>query len=434
MISLCTYSHDTFLSVSQFLASRLKPFQYRNFRLFYFAHILSLIGRWSHDLARAWIIYELTARAGAMGNVFLAGAIPVFFLIFYGGALVDRADVRKVMMTTQAVMAFVAIFFAFWVEFGEIQMWHFLIYAAIEGVVTAFDGPTFQALIVRLVPREDYQQALALNSTIFHTGRVIGPLIAGLLIVLHGPGLVFMLDALTYSVLVFVLWKLDWTPTKRTVTQVTKSSTAQIKEGLAYFFKDTSLSYPIYQLILAIGLVLPIMISVLRVYVPEKFGLDANAYGWVFSFPAVGSLLGAMSFALWKPKNPLVTLWFGIPIAVTFLLLMPMAATPLQASILMSFLGFASYLMMAALTVYLHLTVKDEFRGRLSALIGIAFLSIGPFMSFPIGHISDHFGYELTMRCSAILFFICSLILRLAHKRRIRNAKLKPVHLATAES
>lgn len=407
--------------MSQFLASRLKPFQYRNFRLFYFAHILSLIGRWSHDLARAWIIYELTARAGAMGNVFLAGAIPVFFLMFYGGALVDRADVRRVMMTTQSIMAILALVFALWVEFGEIKMWHFLIYAVIEGTIAAFDGPTFQALIVRLVPREDYQQALALNSTIFHMGRVLGPLIAGMIIVLHGPGMVFILDACTYICLVFILWKLDWKPTQRKVTEVTKSSTEQIKEGLRYFFKAPALSYPIYQLLLAIGLVLPIMISVLRTYVPEKFGLSAEAYGWVFSFPAVGSLCGALTFAFWKPKNPLVTLWFGIPISVVAMLLIPIMNTAISVSLMMSVLGYASYLMMAALTVYLHLTVLNEFRGRLSALIGIAFLSLGPFMSFPVGHISDVVGYEVTIVCAALLFFVLSLSLRLFYRKRLQR-------------
>lgn len=409
--------------MSQFLASRLKPFQYRNFRLFYFAHILSLIGRWSHDLARAWIIYELTARAGAMGNVFLAGAIPVLLLMFYGGALVDRSDVRKVMMTTQAVMCFVALIFAFWVEFGKIQMWHFIIYAVIEGVVAAYDGPTFQALVVRLVPREDYQQALALNSTIFHMGRVLGPLIAGPLIILHGPGLVFFLDALTYLLLIYILWKLDWSPAARRVSEVAKSSTEQVKEGLVYFFKSPMLSYPIYQLVLAIGLILPLMVSVLRTYVPLKFSLDAAEYGWVFSFPAIGSLLGALSFALWKPKNPLVTMWIGIPIIVLFLLLMPLAHTPLMASAFMSGLGFASYLVMAALTVYLHLTVKDEFRGRLSALIGVGFLSLGPLMSFPVGHISDRVGHELTMRVCALSFFIGSLILRLIYKKHLNSFK-----------
>lgn len=407
--------------MSQFLASRLKPFHYRNFRLFYAAHILSLIGRWSHDLARAWIIYELTARAGAMGNVFLAGAIPVFFLMFYGGALVDRADVRKVMMTTQSIMAVVALIFAFWVEFGEIKMWHFLIYAFIEGTIAAFDGPTFQALIVRLVPREDFQQALALNSTIFHMGRVLGPLIAGPLIILHGPGLVFFLDALTYLILIFILWKLDWSPTVKKVSEVTKSSTEQIKEGLAYFFRTPALSYPIFQLVLAICLVFPMMLSVLRTYIPIKFDLDAGAYGWVFSFPAIGSLLGALSFAIWKPKNPLTSLWLGIPSIVTFLLMVPNANTPLMASLLMSGLGFASYLVMAALTVYLHLNVLDEYRGRLSALIGVGFLSLGPLSSFPAGHISDAIGYEITMRSSALMFFIGSLILRWLYKNKKLN-------------
>ncbi|MCO5113189.1 MAG: MFS transporter [Bdellovibrionaceae bacterium] len=409
--------------MSQFLISRLKPFWYRNFRLFYFAHILSLIGRWSHDLARAWIIYELTASAGAMGNVLLAGAIPVLLFMFYGGALVDRADVRKVMMITQSIMCGLAIIFAFWVEFGQIQLWHFIIYAIIEGTVAAFDGPTFQALVVRLVPREDYQQALALNSTIFHTGRVLGPFIAGSLMMIYGPSLIFFLDACTYMVLVFTLWQLDWSPTAKKVSEVAKSSTEQIKEGLVYFFKSPVLLYPILQLILAICFIFPLLLTVLRTYIPIKFGLDAGTYGWVFSFPALGSLFGALTFAIWKPKNPLTSLWVGIPAMVFFLFLIPRANTPFEASMLMAGQGFASYLVMAALTVYLHLEVLDEYRGRLSALIGILFMSIAPLMSFPIGHLSDVLGYEFTIESCAILFFIGSLTLRIFHKTSPRVEK-----------
>ena len=184
------------------LRSRLSPFKHKDFNGFFIVQSLSLIGTWSHDLARAWIVIELMGKASALGTLMLAVAIPSLLLILFGGVVVDRTDMRKLMMVTKVILAVSSLALAFLVEFGEIQMWMLLIFAVIEGLIVSFDSPALQSLVVRLVPRDDLQQALAINSTNFHTGRMLGPLVAGTLMAWHGPALVFLFDAISYILLI----------------------------------------------------------------------------------------------------------------------------------------------------------------------------------------------------------------------------------------
>ena len=86
----------------------------------------SLIGTWSHDLARAWVVIELMGQAGALGAVLLCTAIPSWLFILQGGVLIDRVNIRRAMMVGKAILAITSLSLAFIIEFGTIEMWMFL--------------------------------------------------------------------------------------------------------------------------------------------------------------------------------------------------------------------------------------------------------------------------------------------------------------------
>src|SRR5689334_3412978 len=106
----------------EMLRARFAPFKNPDFRNFFLAQTLSLIGQWSHDLARSWIIVAATGSSGALGNLNLAIAVPCFFLILQGGVLVDRADIRKLIQGTKTLLGLSAIGLAFLTEFGTLQV------------------------------------------------------------------------------------------------------------------------------------------------------------------------------------------------------------------------------------------------------------------------------------------------------------------------
>lgn len=410
------------------LISRFSPFKHKNFTLFFLVQTISSIGKWSHDLARAWIVIEMLGRAGALGGLLFASSIPPLFLILQGGVLVDRIDVQKLMTLTKALLAVASLCLAFLYEFSEVQFWQLLIFAVIEGCIMAFDSPAFQALTVRLVPREDFQQALALNSVNFHLGRALGPLVAGLLMAGFGPGAVFLFDGLSYLLLVVVLSQLDLKKATKKSKQVAENSFHSLVAGLRYAFNTPALRYKLCQLFMAISILFPIQIVIFRTYIASRFGLSNEEFGMVFALPALGSGIGSISFAILKPKRPLRALAIGIPGATLGTMGVALAPTIEIAGLLMALNGLFIYLGFVSLTVGVHLELDDEFRGRVSSLVGMGFLSIGPLMSFPLGIIADIWGYPKFIISGALFYFVMSISIFLLHWK-----KWEQPHAFTAE-
>lgn len=396
----------------ELLKARLSPFRHRDFSLFFLAQSLSLMGTWSHDLARSWIVVEATGSSGALGNLNTAVAVPCLFLILQGGVLVDRTDVRKLIQWTKTLLGISGCLLALLTEFTHLHIWELMVFALIEGVITAYDSPAFQALTVRLVPRDDFQQAIALNSTNFHMSRMLGPVIAAWLMAFHGPSLVFLFDGLTYFLVAFVLSRVKLKQHLPKKMATTPSGTA-LRDGFRYMFGSSVLRYRILQLLLTISCVQPMMIVIFRVFVQRKFKLDAHQFGEVFSFPAMGSMAGALIFAVAKPKRPVLALFLGVPLVVVMLTLVPRMSTLFLTVISMSLAGFGLYLTFAALTVSMHLHVEEDYRGRLSSVIGLGFACLGPLMTLPWGHLADFLGPPRVILASALFFGVVSSLLAL---------------------
>jgi MFS family permease len=397
--------------MGEMLRARLSPFRHRYFRNYFLAQTLSLVGTWSHDLARAWIIVEATGSSGALGNLNTAIAVPCLFLILQAGALVDRTDVRRLIFWTKSLMALSSLVLAALTEFGSLQVWHFLIFGVIEGCIIAFDSPAFQTLTVRLVPRGEFQQAIALNSTNFHTSRMLGPIIATWLMSFYGPSLVFLFDSITYVLVAVVLHNIKMPAQPK----LSASQSTNLKDGLRYIFRHPQLRYRVMQLMLTIGCVFPLMVSVFRVFVQQKFLLDAHEFGTVFSVTALGSMFGALTFAVIKPNRPIRALLLGVPLVFTMLMIAPWLPTLPLTVVAMSLTGYGLYLTFASLTVSMQLDVDEAYRGRLSAVIGLGFSSLGPLMSFPWGHMADYIGAPQTIVAAATIFGMGSAVLALAN-------------------
>ncbi|MGE4130353.1 MAG: MFS transporter [Bdellovibrionales bacterium] len=384
------------------LKKRLSPFRHKSFRKFFVAQTLSMIGQWSHDLARSWIIVEATGSSGALGNLNLAIAVPCLFLILQAGVIVDRTDIRRLIQRTKTLLGLSSLVLAALTEFGHLEVWHLLVFGLIEGLVVSFDSPGFQALIVRLVPREDFQQAIALNSTNFHTSRMLGPILAAWLMSWWGPSLVFLFDALTYFLVAIVLINVDVKELPRKVVQ--QSSWKGIREGFRYIYASSNLRYRVAQLLLTISCVYPLMVSVFRVFVQKKFNLDASEFGTAFTFAALGSMSGALTFAIFQPQKPIRALWFGVPLVFVMLLVFPYLPSLWLTVSAMTLTGFGLYLTFASLTVSMHLEVDESFRGRMSSVIGLNFAALGPLMSFPWGHLADWMGPPRAILLAALIF------------------------------
>ena len=404
-----------------FIHSRLAPFKHASFRRYFLVQTLSMIGTWSHDLARAWIVVEMMGKAAALGLLMLSVALPTLILILQGGVLVDKLEVRRLMMATRATLAVSAVTLAALTEFGEIQLWHLLVFGFLEGSVMAFDSPAEQAMRVRLVPRDDFQQAIALMSSNFHLARMMGPLVAGFLMIQHGPSLVFLVDGISYVGVLLILSQLQLQPILRRPPEPSQSHSAALIEGLKYLIRTPKLRYPMFQLLLTICLIFPQIVVIFRTYVREKFQLSSGEFGYVFSLPAMGALAGTLVFALWKPKTPIHTLRLSIPCLLVGYTLVPLMPTVTATAGTMMITGFFSYLTFASLTITMHLEVEEDFRGRIGSVIGLGFLAIGPMMSFPVGGLADRIGFTPAVWGLTWAYGLLSALLAYLHSRTLRR-------------
>src|SRR5436853_3114684 len=208
-----------------------KAFHYRDFRLMWFGACASSIGTWMQIVAQGWLIYRLSHSAFLLAlDQFLAG-IPIFLFSLLGGVLADRAERRKILLTSQYVQMASAAILTLLVAGGWVHVWHILCLSFVSGLAQAFGGPAYQALIPTLVDREDMPNAIALNSIQFNMAITVGPALAGLALAKLGEAWCFGLNALSFVAPIITLSMISarFLPVK-----TSDSSLSSLQQGLNF--------------------------------------------------------------------------------------------------------------------------------------------------------------------------------------------------------
>jgi len=155
-----------------------RALRHRNYRLFFAGQLTSLVGTWMMTVAQSWLVLELTHDPFDLGVVSAVQFTPVLILGLFGGVIADSLPKRRTLIVTQGFASILSFVMWILVFTGSIQVWHVMVVAFFLGVRNAFDMPTRQAFAVEMVGREDISNAVALNSAMFNTARVIGPAVA----------------------------------------------------------------------------------------------------------------------------------------------------------------------------------------------------------------------------------------------------------------
>ena len=174
------------------LKSIVRSLRHRNFRLFFSGQSISLIGTWMQRIALGWLVYRLTNSAFLLGLVGFAGQIPTFLLASFAGVLADRRNRHRILILTQTLAMLQSLVLSFLVLFHLIRIWHVIVLSIILGIINAFDMPTRQSFLVEMVEeKKDLGNAIALNSSMVNSARLLGPSAAGMLIAPLGKEPVF---------------------------------------------------------------------------------------------------------------------------------------------------------------------------------------------------------------------------------------------------
>jgi MFS family permease len=270
------------------MSTRWPPvLRHRDFNLYWFGVIFSQVGTRGTVAANLYQVYALTDSIPLTGFVGLAQAVALLLLSPFGGAYADRLDRRRLLQGAQAVAMVVAVLLAVVSLRGAVQTWEVLVSVVLTTAAATFDQPARQALIPSMVPRAELPQAFALLNPSRELAVLIGPALAGLLIAVHGPGLMYLVDAVTYAVLIVVLGVMR---IPRLVPDPSGSSVwANIRHG-ATFVRGR----PLILLMISLDLSATLF-GAYRVVLPalalHVFHAGPAGYGLLSAAPSAGALL-----------------------------------------------------------------------------------------------------------------------------------------------
>ncbi len=361
----------------------------RNYRLYASGQLISLTGTWMQRVAQDWLVLELTNSGTALGLVTALQFGPSLLLSLWGGVLADRLDKRRLLLVTQSGLSLLALVLGLLDVAGVVQYWHVLVLATLLGFTSAIDTPVRQSFVIEMVGQEDLTNAVAINSTIFNSGRIIGPALAGVLISAVGTGWAFIANA-TSSVAVLAGLLMMRTEELHPAPAVVRAR-GQLREGLRYVKRrrDLVLTMVLIFVFGTFGLNFAITCALLA---KQVFHRGATGYGLLSTALAVGAFSGAV-LATRRTKRP--TAFFLLGMAAVFSVaeiatgLMP--GFWLTAALLLP-TGLAMLSVTTAANSHVQLGVAPTMRGRVMALYLMCFMGGTPFGAPLVGWLAEVAG------------------------------------------
>ncbi|HEX7318897.1 MAG TPA: MFS transporter, partial [bacterium] len=212
-----------------------RAFRYRNYRLFFGGQGISLIGTWMQRIAIGWLVYRLTQSPAMLGLAGFFSQFPTFVLAPFAGVMADKFDRHKIMVIAQVLAMLQAVVLAALIFTNTITVWWVVALTAVLALVNAFDIPARQSFIVEMVEdKKDLGNAIALNSAMFNSARLIGPSIAGVIIAAVGEGLCFTLNAVSSLAVIAALLAMKLAP--RSAARSQQNVFQELKMGFNYAF------------------------------------------------------------------------------------------------------------------------------------------------------------------------------------------------------
>ncbi len=388
----------------------LRALRYRNYRLYAGGQSLSLVGTWMQHTAMGWLVYRLTGSAFLLGVVGFSGQIFSFLLAPFGGVLADRIDRRRLLLWTQSLAALQAAILALLVFNGVIRVWHIVALSCFLGIVTSIDAPSRHSFIADLVDdREDLVNAVALNASIFHGARLVGPALAGLLLRWTDEGVCFFLNAASFLAVILALAAIR--PNYCLLSRAQRPVVEDFMESVAYV-KRNHLINPVIMLIALVGLFGMSPTILMPVFAREYLHAGPGTLGALLTASGIGAFAATIFLASRKSPSQLRRVIRGAVILFPASMTVFAVSQALWLSLTCLFLsGFGVVCQVAGGNASIQLDVEENKRGRVMGLVNTAFLGMAPFGSLITGYLALEIGARCTVIAETLVLFACSLYL-----------------------
>ena len=392
--------------------------KYPNYRLWFFGQVVSIIGTWMQATAQGFLIYELTKSAAFLGVVGFASGLPTWLFTLYGGVIADRISRRKLLIITQISMMVLAFVLAILVFTKLVQPWHIIVLAFLLGVANAFDAPARQAFVVEMIDREVLTNAIALNSTIFNIGTVIGPAIGGLVYAWVGPAWCFTINGISFIAVIVALALMHLPPLEKIVNK-TRATISDLLVGVRYAWGNANI-LTLEIIVAAVSIFGFGMMTLMPAWASSVLHGDVRTNGWLLSARGVGSLAGALMIAYLGGRNIRGKIWAIGSILMPIGLILFGTLKILPVSLLMLVvIGWSFMAVLNTTNAMIQSWVPDALRGRVMSVHILIFMGTAPIGSLLAGTLAEKLGEPTTVLINAgVLLVVTWLVIFLRPSMR----------------
>jgi MFS family permease len=365
-----------------------KALRNRNFRLFFGGQLISQAGTWLTMIALTLLVLDLTHSGVAIGLLVACQFGPMLLFGAWGGLVADRSDKRRLLIITQILEMLQSFALAALAFMGNAPLAAFYVVALAGGFMLAFDNPARRSFVAEMVPENDVQNAVTLNSALMTSSRVIGPAIAGVLVVTVGFGWCFFLDGVSYLAVIGSLFAMRRAELRQ--PPVVLRAKGQLRAAAAYIKSVPDLWIPLVMMTV-VGTLTFNFAVVLPLYVEHTLDGTAESFTLLYSVLSIGSLIGALYAAHMRviDARHLVYASFAFGIAMLGLALAP---TLLAAFPVAIFVGLTSVAFLTSSTAIVQMRADPKMRGRVLALQGMVIIGSTPIGGPLLGFICDQWG------------------------------------------
>lgn len=402
------------------LIERFPALSSRDFVLFVIGQLVSVIGTWAQSTALPYLAYRISGRPLDLGLIGFSNTLPTLLFALPAGVLVERWDKRRTVILFQALMSLQAFGLAFLAFTNRIEIWHIVGLAFFFGSAVSIEVTARQSMLIELAGREALPSAIALQTTAFNTGRVLGPILAaGLISATGNEGSVFLANGLSFLFVIAGLLA------ARTRFKVEKKSDGQndlkteFKEGIAYI-RNSAVTMSVILSAALVGFFgIPLIQQIPAVARDVlKTALDTEAMiatrtSSLFAAQGVGALTAAFLAAYLSSTNKQKMLLLGQASFVFPIIALGFVRDVNLALILLVFVGWGTVTQLVTMNTMIQVEVPDSLRGRVFSVYFWALQGVAPFGSVVIGWMAQTWNVPITIIAGGTVCLIGILAIRL---------------------
>jgi MFS family permease len=411
--------------LKHWFTSRFPALASRDYVLFLIGQFISVIGTWMQATALPYLAYRISGRPFDLGLIGFANTLPTLLFALPAGVLVERWDKRKAVIFFQAIMSIQAFGLTYLAYKGQLEIWHILILAFIYGSAVSVEVTARQAMLIELSGKEALPSAIALQTTAFNLGRVLGPLIAAWLIATTGSeGTVFLANGVSY---VFVIIGLFFARTRFKEDKEVEPSQGmgnEFKEGLRYIRSSSVVLSAILMSSLLGFFGMPLVQQVpaiardiLQPMLTSEAMIAARTSN-LYTAQGIGALAAALMMAYFASTNKNTTLLWGQVFFILPIILLGLITNASLAFFLLIFIGWGTVVQLISMNIMIQIRVPNELRGRVFSVYFWGLQGVAPFGSILIGWIAQNWEVQTAIITGGVACFVGVALVRLSFRSK----------------